>query len=642
MSSNLFSSTNITVTFGSLSRASEGGYLLTNGARQSTSWTIIDGNEANHWQIKNGVLSPTSKGDAEDLKLGTYELRATNNSTTYKINIEIDPYSYDVASVEELKVLTNWLDANAKSQTNKIYCRPENEGGHFGTPGTGELHYIVGNRQLNNSFTGTLIDPNEGASNQLLSKDARASFSGGHLLIGSRDPNNRARIQCELHFIGLSNLHFKDLIFNNITSTPGAHYRPESNKYITNATNTAPVTLTIPNHDTVTGSVLTVKDTKGMTELNDNNYKVTVINQDRISLDDVDGTNFSPYIEGGYINGLSTGNNGNTHMLRIRATGTFPTQPNVIIQDCRFSGSDLTTDPRHWLVAVRADYANNLIIEECSFQGINNGPLIGNVNRSVVRRCDMSKCFGDYIAYRGTGSALDTIDGKMRIEVHDNYIYDHADSIHWAAFHSDALQIGTQSDKSGYNFAILRNRIHLAPKNGGYSQGIYLDDTPQEVTLRGLIEGNIIAISSVWALAFWVTADEEITCRGNTIVKTSTGLPGEATIGLNAENNIKITNNIAGGIRELGPKTYTETDNYIINHFSTDKGLKSSYPEIFNGPFSWSDELGWTFMINNTDAYSMATSLESVFTVKDHLKDQNVGWEANFAPPQNPTQLQAQ
>ena len=70
-------------------------------------------------------------------------------------------------------------------------------------------------------------------------------------------------------------------------------------KTITGATQTNPVNLTIVGHGMTTGKYLQVAGVVGMTQLNDKIYTVTVVDADHVTLDGVNGTEFTAYTSGG-------------------------------------------------------------------------------------------------------------------------------------------------------------------------------------------------------------------------------------------------------------------------------------------------------------------------------------------------------
>lgn len=77
---------------------------------------------------------------------------------------------------------------------------------------------------------------------------------------------------------------------------------------VTNATATNPVVITSPGYSFETGQQITIESVNGMTQLNNANiqpYTATVVNNNKFSLDGVDGTAFSAYTSGGTWNTVS-------------------------------------------------------------------------------------------------------------------------------------------------------------------------------------------------------------------------------------------------------------------------------------------------------------------------------------------------
>lgn len=62
---------------------------------------------------------------------------------------------------------------------------------------------------------------------------------------------------------------------------------------------TNPTQITSPSHNLSTGSVITISDVVGMTQLNGNSYTITVVDSNTFTLDGIDNTAFGAYISGG-------------------------------------------------------------------------------------------------------------------------------------------------------------------------------------------------------------------------------------------------------------------------------------------------------------------------------------------------------
>lgn len=90
-------------------------------------------------------------------------------------------------------------------------------------------------------------------------------------------------------------------------------YRPMVPPYIfkpiVSVSNTAPALINVPGHELVTGQYVAVVSVKGMTQINaasnppaGSDYKkVTVVDADNITLDNVNASDFRTYESGGYL-----------------------------------------------------------------------------------------------------------------------------------------------------------------------------------------------------------------------------------------------------------------------------------------------------------------------------------------------------
>lgn len=72
------------------------------------------------------------------------------------------------------------------------------------------------------------------------------------------------------------------------------------NQIIIGASNTNPCICNVPGNGYDTGTQVYIDGVQGMTELNGNNFYITVIDQDTFSLDGVDATGFGTYTSGGF------------------------------------------------------------------------------------------------------------------------------------------------------------------------------------------------------------------------------------------------------------------------------------------------------------------------------------------------------
>lgn len=97
---------------------------------------------------------------------------------------------------------------------------------------------------------------------------------------------------------------YTEQTISTATSLSGTNF----SSYISSGTIYGPVILTVPRHKISTGTELTVLNVNGMTELNNNEYFVDVLNSSTLSLyadnsviEPIDGTGFTSYVSGGIV-----------------------------------------------------------------------------------------------------------------------------------------------------------------------------------------------------------------------------------------------------------------------------------------------------------------------------------------------------
>lgn len=117
-------------------------------------------------------------------------------------------------------------------------------------------------------------------------------------------------------------------------SVNGYPYVPPVNpaivpKAISGATQANPVVITSAGHGLTDANKVRFRDVGGMTELNGNDYAITVIDANSFSLDGVDGTGFAAYASGGAVAGVHWGEEYKTAAVSIN--GKWDT---AIINDC--------------------------------------------------------------------------------------------------------------------------------------------------------------------------------------------------------------------------------------------------------------------------------------------------------------------
>ena len=123
--------------FGQLTKAGHGGIKLVAGA------TIAAGNEVGHWQISaEGIISPTPAGEGN--LAGPYTLTIpvgeADPAVDIIVTIAIEPDTYDVATMAELKAVLPKNVSSALINGKTIMLRP----GQFGDPNSSTLQFLEG------------------------------------------------------------------------------------------------------------------------------------------------------------------------------------------------------------------------------------------------------------------------------------------------------------------------------------------------------------------------------------------------------------------------------------------------------------------------------------------------------------------
>jgi hypothetical protein len=116
------------------------------------------------------------------------------------------------------------------------------------------------------------------------------------------DVNNLQGFRAPVYFAGVPGNFFKnrDQLYNLYPRTPTQFQQGSgASGDITAATQANPCQLTSADHNLQTGSIITVSDVGGMTELNGNTYTVTVIDADNFTLDGIDSSAYGVYTSGG-------------------------------------------------------------------------------------------------------------------------------------------------------------------------------------------------------------------------------------------------------------------------------------------------------------------------------------------------------
>ncbi|GEM_PF-5510499 len=98
------------------------------------------------------------------------------------------------------------------------------------------------------------------------------------------------------------------------------YWRAMTGVSITGASQANPCVIDAPGHGLTTGNSYRISEVVGMTELNDKDYTITVIDSDSFSLDGIDSTAYTAYSSGGVITPGQLSNTDNSIKLPIQAT----------------------------------------------------------------------------------------------------------------------------------------------------------------------------------------------------------------------------------------------------------------------------------------------------------------------------------
>ena len=116
------------------------------------------------------------------------------------------------------------------------------------------------------------------------------------------DVNNLQGFRAPVYFEGILGNFFKnrDQLYNLYPRYPTQFQQGAGlSGSITGATQANPASITSPNHNLQTGSIITISNVVGMTQLNGNAYTVTVTGTNTFTLNGIDSTGFTAYISGG-------------------------------------------------------------------------------------------------------------------------------------------------------------------------------------------------------------------------------------------------------------------------------------------------------------------------------------------------------
>jgi hypothetical protein len=142
----------------------------------------------------------------------------------------------------------------------------------------------------------------------------------------------------------------------------GLQYEP-TQKTITDITTSNPVLITCAGHGFLDGEIVLITDVVGMTEVNDNYYKVANKTTDSFQLTDpdddttIDGTAFTEYTSGGYAQITALQFSGLSHLdgadVAVLADGK-------VVDDCVISDGKLTLTEPAAFVNVGLPYESDL------------------------------------------------------------------------------------------------------------------------------------------------------------------------------------------------------------------------------------------------------------------------------------------
>lgn len=116
------------------------------------------------------------------------------------------------------------------------------------------------------------------------------------------DVNNCQGFRSPVYFEGIQGNFFKnrDQLFNLYPRYPTQFQKGAGlSGSITNVTQANPAQVTSPNHRLQTGSVITISNVVGMTQLNGNSFTVTVLDINNFTLDGTDSTGYGAYVSDG-------------------------------------------------------------------------------------------------------------------------------------------------------------------------------------------------------------------------------------------------------------------------------------------------------------------------------------------------------
>jgi len=159
------------------------------------------------------------------------------------------------------------------------------------------------------------------------------------------DVNNLQGFRAPVYFEGIQGNFFKnrDQLYNLYPRYPTQFQQGSgASGTITGATQANPAQITSPDHNLITGSVITISNVGGMVELNGNTYTITVVDANNFTLDGIDSSAFTAYTSGGSW----TSSNTFSFTLFGNNVNPFP-QPNfgILSTQLVIGGIDENGDP---------------------------------------------------------------------------------------------------------------------------------------------------------------------------------------------------------------------------------------------------------------------------------------------------------
>lgn len=216
---------------------------------------------------------------------------------------------------------------------------------------------------------------------------------------------------------------------------------------------------------------------------------------------------------------------------------------------------------------------------------------------------------------------------QLLLESYENSIFKAHVSIHWNAAHRDGHQYGDAAQSCNVTRNIWNDYVYLIQPSG---QGIYQDDSPAGSYIEGVVSGCILAGHAPNSYTQWRSRDGKTQVLYNTLLHASTQDDASplspAQLRISSGTNTLLTGNIYGSLN-VNSGTVNETSGVAIAHGTQDTGSNNSYPEAFQGSFSWDASWGYQYTIDESSVANFRASLEAVFAVKGAGPAAGLGYE---------------